>query len=115
MLLFGVSGSHVTMAMAPVTMAMAPVTMVMAMCTNAYVCSHMLTCHHGCCSYEQERLPRVEQVIHARGHDLASFEDKERRIYKPTFQPLRRAELLTAMIYVAVGYLQVLPGSWVFG
>ena len=44
------------------------------------------------CSYERERLPRV-QTIHAKGHDQATAEDRERYIYKPTFRPLWRPEV----------------------
>ncbi|DBA89386.1 TPA: hypothetical protein ACH3X2_004746 [Trebouxia sp. C0005] len=38
-------------------------------------------------SYEQERLPRVK-MIHVKGVDSATVEDKEKYLFKPTFKPL---------------------------
>ncbi len=43
------------------------------------------------CRYEQEQLTRVK-VIHVKGTDSATPEDRERYIFKPTFKPLWRTE-----------------------
>lgn len=39
------------------------------------------------CSYERERPERV-RTIHVKGADSASYEERERYLYKPTFKPL---------------------------
>ena len=44
------------------------------------------------CRYEEERLPRV-RAVHAHGSDMASPEDKEKYLYKPTFQVLWRPQV----------------------
>ena len=38
-------------------------------------------------SYEQEQLKRVK-IIHVKGTDAATPEERERYIFKPTFKPL---------------------------
>ena len=45
-----------------------------------------------CCSYEEERLPRVK-TMHIKGFDGSSTEDKEKYMYKPTFKPLWRTQV----------------------
>ncbi len=39
------------------------------------------------CSYEKERPVRVK-TIHLKGVDNATYEDRERYLYRPTFKPL---------------------------
>ena len=43
--------------------------------------------HRLLCRYEQEQLKRVK-VIHVKGTDSATPEDRERYIFKPTFKSL---------------------------
>ena len=58
-----------------------------------------------CCSYEEERLPRV-RTMHIKGFDGSSTEDKEKYMYKPTFKPLWRTQVRPVVVLRDVATLR---------
>ncbi len=51
-------------------------------------------------SYETERPERV-RTIHVKGADSASYEERERYLYKPTFKPLWCDQVHESVIFLA--------------
>jgi len=62
------------------------------------VCPNQLV--NDVCSYERERPERV-RTIHVKGSDSASYEERERYLYKPTFKPLWCDQVYESMMLLA--------------